>query len=54
MEATVHHLDLTAALPHATLDGLLGRPELPQRSDGHDARVGTAPGPTAGRFPLFG
>ncbi|GHH27989.1 maleylpyruvate isomerase N-terminal domain-containing protein [Streptomyces rubradiris] len=78
VEATVHHLDLTVALPHApgpspeglaavraTLDGLLGRPGLPQWSDAHYARVGTgraaltdaeraALGPAAGRFPLFG
>ncbi|WEO93594.1 maleylpyruvate isomerase N-terminal domain-containing protein [Streptomyces sp. FXJ1.172] len=78
VEATVHHLDLTVALPHApgpaseglaavraTLDGLLGRPALPQWSDAHYARVGTgrsplteaeraALGPAADRFPLFG
>ncbi|MFB8180469.1 maleylpyruvate isomerase N-terminal domain-containing protein [Streptomyces sp. NPDC055966] len=78
VEATVHHLDLTVGLPHApgpapeglaavraTLDGLLGRPALPQWSDGHYARVGTgrapltaaehaALGPAADRFPLFG
>jgi hypothetical protein len=78
VEATVHHLDLTVALPHApgpspegltavraTLDGLLGRPGLPEWSDAHYARVGTgraplteaeraALGPAADRFPLFG
>ncbi|AOR30131.1 hypothetical protein BFF78_02750 [Streptomyces fodineus] len=78
VEATVHHLDLTVRLPHApgpapegfaavraTLDGLLGRPALPQWSDAHYARVGTgraalteaeraALGAAAERFPLFG
>ncbi|MFF9091380.1 maleylpyruvate isomerase N-terminal domain-containing protein [Streptomyces sp. NPDC014991] len=78
VEATVHHLDLTVRLPHApgpsaeglaavraTLDGLLGRPGLPEWSDTHYARVGTgraaltdeeraALGPAADRFPLFG
>ncbi|WP_369394142.1 maleylpyruvate isomerase N-terminal domain-containing protein [Streptomyces sp. CG1] len=78
VEATVHHLDLTVRLPHApgpapeglaavraTLDGLLGRPALPEWSDEHYARVGTgrtalteaertALGGAAGRFPLFG
>jgi hypothetical protein len=78
VEATVHHLDLTVRLPHApgpapeglaavraTLDGLLGRPALPQWSDAHYARVGTgraalteaertALGVAADRFPLFG
>ncbi|MFC9927759.1 maleylpyruvate isomerase N-terminal domain-containing protein [Streptomyces sp. NPDC127190] len=78
VEATVHHLDLTAALPlapgpspeglaavRATLDGLLGRPGLPEWSDRHYARVGTgraalteaertALGAAADRFPLFG
>ncbi|MFI0162999.1 maleylpyruvate isomerase N-terminal domain-containing protein [Streptomyces sp. NPDC017095] len=54
VEATVHHLDLTVALPlapgpspeglaavRATLDGLLGGPALPEWSDAHYARVGT-------------
>ncbi|MFG2637629.1 maleylpyruvate isomerase N-terminal domain-containing protein [Streptomyces sp. NPDC048362] len=54
VEATVHHLDLTVALPlapgpspegltalRATLDGLLGTPAPPQWSDTHYARVGT-------------
>ncbi|MFF8997642.1 maleylpyruvate isomerase N-terminal domain-containing protein [Streptomyces achromogenes] len=78
VEATVHHLDVTVALPHApgpspeglaavraTLDGLLGRPGLPEWGDAHYARVGTgraaltaaeraALGPAADRFPLFG
>ncbi|MFF7355773.1 MULTISPECIES: maleylpyruvate isomerase N-terminal domain-containing protein [Streptomyces] len=78
VEATVHHLDLTVHLPHApgptaqglaavrtTLDGLLGRPGLPDWSDEHYARVGTgraalteaeraALGTVADRFPLFG
>ncbi|MEU9481473.1 maleylpyruvate isomerase N-terminal domain-containing protein [Streptomyces sp. NPDC048191] len=78
VEATVHHLDLTVRLPHApgpapeglaavraTLDGLLGRPALPQWSDAHYARVGTGRaalteaerarlGGAADRFPLFG
>ncbi|MFD8388009.1 maleylpyruvate isomerase N-terminal domain-containing protein [Streptomyces sp. NPDC059680] len=78
VEATVHHLDLTVRLPHApgpapvglaavrtTLDGLLGRPALPEWSDAHYARVGTgraalteaeraALGAAADRFPLFG
>ncbi|MFI2205355.1 maleylpyruvate isomerase N-terminal domain-containing protein [Streptomyces sp. NPDC020192] len=59
VEATVHHLDMTAGLPlapgpsseglaavRATLDALLGRPALPAWSDAHYARVGT------GRAPL--
>ncbi|MGW7821700.1 maleylpyruvate isomerase N-terminal domain-containing protein [Streptomyces puniciscabiei] len=78
VEATVHHLDLTVRLPGApgpapeglaavrtTLDGLLGRPALPEWSDAHYARVGTgraalteaeraALGTAADRFPLFG
>ncbi|MGW3208088.1 maleylpyruvate isomerase N-terminal domain-containing protein [Streptomyces sp. NPDC001135] len=78
VEATVHHLDLTIRLPHApgpapeglaavraTLDGLLGRPPLPDWTDEHYARVGTgraalteaeraALGAVADRFPLFG
>ncbi|GHE08197.1 maleylpyruvate isomerase N-terminal domain-containing protein [Streptomyces alanosinicus] len=78
VEATVHHLDLTVRLPHtpgpapeglaavrATLDGLLGRPGLPEWSDTHYAHVGTgrapltdtertALGAAADRFPLFG
>ncbi|MER6566069.1 maleylpyruvate isomerase N-terminal domain-containing protein [Streptomyces sp. NPDC001093] len=78
VEATVHHLDLTVHLPHApgpapeglaavrtTLDGLLGRPALPEWSDAHYARVGTGRaalteaeratlGAAADRFPLFG
>ncbi|MEV6837775.1 maleylpyruvate isomerase N-terminal domain-containing protein [Streptomyces sp. NPDC051133] len=78
VEATVHHLDLTVRLPdapgpapeglaavRATLDGLLGRPGLPEWSDAHYARVGTgraalsdaertALGAAADRFPLFG
>ncbi|MQY34393.1 hypothetical protein SRB17_23620 [Streptomyces sp. RB17] len=78
VEATVHHLDLTVQLPHApgpapeglaavraTLDGLLGRPALPEWSDEHYARVGTGRaslteaerarlGAAADRFPLFG
>ncbi|MER5548573.1 maleylpyruvate isomerase N-terminal domain-containing protein [Streptomyces sp. NPDC002589] len=78
VEATVHHLDLTVALPlapgpapeglaavRATLDGLLGRPALPEWGDAHYARVGTgraplteaeraALGPAADRFPAFG
>ncbi|MEU8033496.1 maleylpyruvate isomerase N-terminal domain-containing protein [Streptomyces sp. NPDC049099] len=78
VEATVHHLDLTVRLPHApgpapeglaavrvTLDGLLGRPGLPEWTDEHYARVGTgraalseaeraALGAAADRFPLFG
>ncbi|MEU6508905.1 maleylpyruvate isomerase N-terminal domain-containing protein [Streptomyces sp. NPDC046942] len=78
VEATVHHLDLTVGLPHApgpspeglaavraTLDGLLGRPALPEWSDTHYARVGTGRAPLTGaeraalgaaaeRFPLFG
>ncbi|GAA2647912.1 MULTISPECIES: maleylpyruvate isomerase N-terminal domain-containing protein [Streptomyces] len=58
-EATVHHLDLVASLPHApgasppglacvraTLDGLLGRPLPLDWSDEHYARAGT------GRLPL--
>ncbi|MGW1957682.1 maleylpyruvate isomerase N-terminal domain-containing protein [Streptomyces sp. NPDC001920] len=78
VEATIHQLDLTVELPHppppapeglaavrATLDGLLGRPALPDWTDEHYARVGTgrsrltaaeraALGPAADRFPLFG
>ncbi|MER6028793.1 maleylpyruvate isomerase N-terminal domain-containing protein [Streptomyces sp. NPDC001851] len=78
VEATVHHLDLTVRLPdapgpareglaavRATLDGLLGRPGLPEWTDEHYARVGTgraaltgaeraALGAAADRFPLFG
>ncbi|MER6070164.1 maleylpyruvate isomerase N-terminal domain-containing protein [Streptomyces sp. NPDC001817] len=78
VEATVHHLDMTVRLPHApgpapeglaavraTLDGLLGRPALPDWTDEHYARVGTgraplteaeraALGAAAERFPLFG
>ncbi|MEU2711387.1 maleylpyruvate isomerase N-terminal domain-containing protein [Streptomyces sp. NPDC007205] len=78
VEATVHHLDLTVRLPdapgpvpeglaavRATLDGLLGRPGLPDWTDEHYARVGTgravlteaeraALGAAADRFPLFG
>ncbi|MFG2356279.1 maleylpyruvate isomerase N-terminal domain-containing protein [Streptomyces sp. NPDC048521] len=78
VEATVHHLDLTVRMPlapapspeglaavRATLDGLLGRPALPEWSDDHYARVGTgraaltgaeraALGAAADRFPLFG
>ncbi|MFE5394132.1 maleylpyruvate isomerase N-terminal domain-containing protein [Streptomyces sp. NPDC056568] len=59
VEATVHHLDLTVALPtapgpapagltavRATLDGLLGRPVPPAWSDEHYARAAT------GRVPL--
>ncbi|MGW6576418.1 maleylpyruvate isomerase N-terminal domain-containing protein [Streptomyces sp. NPDC054945] len=59
VEATVHHLDLVAALPYApeastpglacvrtTLDGLLGRPVPLDWSDEHYARAGT------GRLPL--
>ncbi|MFD8204275.1 maleylpyruvate isomerase N-terminal domain-containing protein [Streptomyces sp. NPDC059701] len=54
VEATVHHLDLTVALPaapgpspagltavRATLDGLLGRPVPLDWSDRHYARAGT-------------
>jgi hypothetical protein len=54
VEATVHHLDLMAELPHvpwpapeglaavrATLDGLLGAPAPPDWTDEHYARVGT-------------
>ncbi|WP_282796668.1 maleylpyruvate isomerase N-terminal domain-containing protein [Streptomyces sp. CC224B] len=54
VEATVHHLDLTAGLPRlpgpapeglaavrATLDGLLGRAAPPHWTDEHYARVGT-------------
>jgi Mycothiol maleylpyruvate isomerase N-terminal domain len=78
VEATVHHLDLTVRLPHApgpapeglaavraTLDGLLGRPGLPEWTDEHYAHVGTGRaalteaeratlGAAADRFPLFG
>ncbi|GGW70758.1 maleylpyruvate isomerase [Streptomyces lucensis JCM 4490] len=78
VEATIHHLDLTTGLPHApgpapeglaavraTMDGLLGRPALPEWGDAHYARVGTgraaltgaeraALGAAADRFPLFG
>jgi hypothetical protein len=59
VEATVHHLDLTAELPAApapsaaglaatrsTLDGLLGRPVPVEWTDAHYARAGT------GRTPL--
>jgi uncharacterized protein (TIGR03083 family) len=59
VEATVHHLDLTASLPaapgpspaglrvvRATLDGLLGRPVPLDWSDEHYARAAT------GRAPL--
>ncbi|MGW3328857.1 maleylpyruvate isomerase N-terminal domain-containing protein [Streptomyces virginiae] len=59
VEATVHHLDLTASLPQAprpsspglacvrtTLDGLLGRPLPLDWSDEHYARAAT------GRLPL--
>ncbi|MBD0423315.1 maleylpyruvate isomerase family mycothiol-dependent enzyme [Streptomyces sp. TRM S81-3] len=59
VEAAVHHLDLTVALPgapgpspaglaavRATLDGLLGRPVPLDWSDEHYARAGT------GRTPL--
>jgi hypothetical protein len=54
VEATIHHLDMTAHLPHlpgpapeglaavrATLDGLLGQPAPPEWTDEHYARVGT-------------
>ncbi|MGW5196980.1 maleylpyruvate isomerase N-terminal domain-containing protein [Streptomyces spiralis] len=54
VEATIHHLDLLAALPgaprpskeglaavRATLDGLLGRPAPADWSDEHYARVAT-------------
>ncbi|OIJ88956.1 hypothetical protein BIV25_35300 [Streptomyces sp. MUSC 14] len=46
VEATVHHLDLIAALP-SPLNGLLGRAPL-------TAAERAAPGPAADRFPLFG